>query len=162
MVAFVTLCDTYIGIEPPLNLWSHFFRTQLWHDLGARAASLGSVDHSVGSGPGADSYYSIPQPNPPIGWQKAWFLLKGEADAPLPMFTGSYPNWENRVAQANSPPITASAGDRPGVTTEGIDRRGDYVDFPLPWGSAASPARGSCGDVSGAKLFRSPHLFPTE
>jgi hypothetical protein len=25
MAAFVTLCEAYIGIEPPLNLWSHFF-----------------------------------------------------------------------------------------------------------------------------------------
>jgi hypothetical protein len=26
MAAFVTLCDAYIGIEPALNLRSHFFR----------------------------------------------------------------------------------------------------------------------------------------
>jgi hypothetical protein len=25
MAALVTLCNAYIGIEPPLNLWSHFF-----------------------------------------------------------------------------------------------------------------------------------------
>jgi hypothetical protein len=25
MAAFVTLCEAYIGIEPSLNLWSHFF-----------------------------------------------------------------------------------------------------------------------------------------
>jgi hypothetical protein len=25
MVAFVTLCETYIGIEPHFNLWSYFF-----------------------------------------------------------------------------------------------------------------------------------------
>jgi hypothetical protein len=30
MAAFVALCETYIGIEPPLNRWSHFFRAQLW------------------------------------------------------------------------------------------------------------------------------------
>jgi hypothetical protein len=24
IVAFMTLCKAYIGIEPPLNLWSHF------------------------------------------------------------------------------------------------------------------------------------------
>jgi hypothetical protein len=25
MAAFLILCETYIGIEPPLNLWGHFF-----------------------------------------------------------------------------------------------------------------------------------------
>jgi hypothetical protein len=25
MVALVTLCETYIGIEPHFNLWSYFF-----------------------------------------------------------------------------------------------------------------------------------------
>jgi hypothetical protein len=29
MASFVTLCEAYIGIEPPLNLWSHFFRSRL-------------------------------------------------------------------------------------------------------------------------------------
>jgi hypothetical protein len=55
MATFVTLCGAYIGIEPPLNLWSHFFSARLWHDSGAGATSLGSVDISVHSGPGADS-----------------------------------------------------------------------------------------------------------
>jgi hypothetical protein len=36
------------------------------------------------------------------------------------------------------------------------------VDFPKPWGSATSPVSGGCGDVSGAKLSRSPLLFQIE
>jgi hypothetical protein len=28
MAAFVTLCEAYMGIEPCLNLWNYFFRTQ--------------------------------------------------------------------------------------------------------------------------------------
>jgi hypothetical protein len=88
MVVFVTLCEAYIGIEPPLNLWSHFFWIQLWQDLGAGAVSVGSVDVSIRSGLGVDSYFSFPQPNTLVGWPKAWFLLKNEADAPLPMFMG--------------------------------------------------------------------------
>jgi hypothetical protein len=76
MTAFVTVREAYIGIEPPLNLWSHFFQAWLRHDSGMGAASLSSVDISVYSGPGADSYFSIPQLDPPVGWQKAWFLLR--------------------------------------------------------------------------------------
>jgi hypothetical protein len=29
MAAFVTLCEAYIGIEPHMNLWSHFFQARL-------------------------------------------------------------------------------------------------------------------------------------
>jgi hypothetical protein len=68
MAIFVTLCEAYIGIEPPLNLWSHFFLARLWHDFGVGATSLGSVDILVRSGPRADSHFSIPQPDPPVGW----------------------------------------------------------------------------------------------
>jgi hypothetical protein len=55
----MTLCEAYIGIEPPLNLWSHFFKARLRHDSGTGVASLGSVDILVHSSPGADSYFSI-------------------------------------------------------------------------------------------------------
>jgi hypothetical protein len=91
MADFVTLCEAYIGIEPPLKLWSHFFHARLWHDSSVGAACLGSVDISVHFGPGADSYFSIPQPDPPIVWWKAWFLLKDGADAPHPTFMGGCP-----------------------------------------------------------------------
>jgi hypothetical protein len=88
MVAFMTLCEAYFRIEHPLNLWIQFFWAWLRHNSGMGVASLGSVDISVYSGPRADSYFSIPQPDPPIGWRKVWFLLKDEASAPLPAFTG--------------------------------------------------------------------------
>jgi hypothetical protein len=71
MAAFMTMCEAYIGIEPPLNLWSHFFRAQLRPKLGTGATSLGSVDILVHTGPGSDAYFSIPQPNSPVRWQKA-------------------------------------------------------------------------------------------
>jgi hypothetical protein len=60
MVAFVTLCEAYIGIEPPFNLWSHFLWARLQHDSGVGAASLGSVDILVCSDPRANSSFSIP------------------------------------------------------------------------------------------------------
>jgi hypothetical protein len=103
IVAFVTPCEAYIVIEPPLNLSSHFFQAQLWHDSGMGAASLGSVDILSCSGPRADSYFSIPQPDPPVGWKKAWFLPNDGASVPLPSFTGGcpipHPSWLHGVAQ---------------------------------------------------------------
>jgi hypothetical protein len=59
---------------------------------------LGSVNILVHSGPETDHYFSIPLPDPPVGCRKAWFLLRNDADPPLPTFTGGlpvpHPNWE--------------------------------------------------------------------
>jgi hypothetical protein len=71
MTAFVTLCEAYIGIEPPLNLWSHFFRARLQPDLGTGAASLGSVDILVRISPRSDAFFSILHPDSLVGWRKA-------------------------------------------------------------------------------------------
>jgi hypothetical protein len=60
MADFVTLCEAYIGIKPPLNLWSYFFQARLRCDSGTGVASLGSVDISVPSSLRADFYFSIP------------------------------------------------------------------------------------------------------
>jgi hypothetical protein len=107
MAAFMTLCEAYIGIEPPLNLWCQFFWAQLWQDLGAGATSMGSVYISVCSSLTVNSYFSIPQPDPLVGWQKAWFLLKNEDDVSLPAFMDNrpipHPNWEHGVAWTNFP-----------------------------------------------------------
>jgi hypothetical protein len=50
VAVFVTLCDAFLGVEPPMNLWSHFFRVWLWHDSGTGVASQGSLDTSVSTG----------------------------------------------------------------------------------------------------------------
>jgi hypothetical protein len=44
MVAFVTLCKAYMGIEPRFDLWNYFFRTRLQQGLDVEAVVLGSVD----------------------------------------------------------------------------------------------------------------------
>jgi hypothetical protein len=53
--------------------------------------SLGSVDILVHTGPGSYAYFSIPQPESPVGWRKVWFLLENEANALLPAFMGGCP-----------------------------------------------------------------------
>jgi hypothetical protein len=55
MAAFTILCEAYNAIKPPLNPRSHFFWARRRHDSGEGAVSVGSVDISVHSGPGADS-----------------------------------------------------------------------------------------------------------
>jgi hypothetical protein len=103
MVAFVTLCEAYMGVEPHFNLWNYFFRAQLQQGSGAEMAALGNEDIFVRSGPGVNPYFHLPLSDPPIGWQKVQFFLRNDADAPLPMFTGSQPipqpKWVYGVAQ---------------------------------------------------------------
>jgi hypothetical protein len=55
------------------------------------AAALGNVDILVYSRPEVDPYFSIPMLDPPIGWWRAWYLLRNDADALLPAFTGGCP-----------------------------------------------------------------------
>jgi hypothetical protein len=68
---------------------------------------VGYVDISVCSGLRADSYFSFLQPDPPVGWRKAWCLHKNEVDALLTVFTGGRPiphtNWEHGVARTDFP-----------------------------------------------------------
>jgi hypothetical protein len=42
--AFVTLCETYMRIEPHFDMWNHFFCTRLLQGSGAEATVLGGVD----------------------------------------------------------------------------------------------------------------------
>jgi hypothetical protein len=41
---FVTLYESYMGIEPHFNMWNYFFHTQLQQGSSAEMAALGSVD----------------------------------------------------------------------------------------------------------------------
>jgi hypothetical protein len=68
-------------------------------------AALGNVDILVRSRLEVDPYFSILMSDPSVGWRRAWFLLRNDADAPLPVFTGGrpipHPHWEYGVARAD-------------------------------------------------------------
>jgi hypothetical protein len=105
MASFVNLCEAIIGIELRFNQWSYFFRALLQQGSDTGAVALRSVDISVRCRPNIDPYFSIPLPDPLVGLRKAWFLLKNDANALLPAFTGGRPishtNWEYGVAWAD-------------------------------------------------------------
>jgi hypothetical protein len=69
------------------------------------AAALGNVDILVLFEPAVDPYFSITMPDPPVGWWRAWFLLRNDTDTLLSVFMGvhpiPHPNWEYDVARAN-------------------------------------------------------------
>jgi hypothetical protein len=54
MVAFVTLCEAYMGVEHHFNLWNYLFHTQLQQGSGAEMVALGNVDISVRPRPRVD------------------------------------------------------------------------------------------------------------
>jgi hypothetical protein len=86
-----------LGIEAHFNLSNYFFRTRLQQVSDVEALVLGSVDFFVQSGPRVDPYFHLPMSNPLVGWQKIWFFLRNNTDAPLPTFMGNHPvpqsNW---------------------------------------------------------------------
>jgi hypothetical protein len=103
MVAFVTLCEAYMGNEPHFNLWNYFFHASLQQGLGTEIVALGNVGIFVRSGRGVDPYFQLPTFDALNGWPKAWFFLRNDTDTPLPIFTDScpvpQPNWGYGVAQ---------------------------------------------------------------
>jgi hypothetical protein len=70
MVAFVTLCEPCMGVEPHFNLWNYFFRTRLQQGSSAEMVALGNVDIFVRSGIGIDPYFHLSMFDPTNGWQK--------------------------------------------------------------------------------------------
>jgi hypothetical protein len=91
MLSFVTLCEAYMGIEPHFQMWNYFFYARLRQGSDMEVAALFTVDIFIRSSHGVDPYFLVLTFDPPDGWQKVWFSLWNDTDAPLPVFTGSRP-----------------------------------------------------------------------
>jgi hypothetical protein len=98
IMAFLTLSDAFMGIDPHFDLWNHFFHVWLPWGSSMEVAVLGGVDIHVKSGHGIDPYFNLPMPKYMNVWHKMWFSVKNDAVALLPMLMGSrlvpQPNWE--------------------------------------------------------------------
>jgi hypothetical protein len=91
IVAFMTLCEVYMGIDPEFDLWNYFFRVRHPLDLEVElTVSEGAVIH-VRSGHRVDPYLKIPVPRLMKGWWKKWFYLRNDASTLLPVFIDSHP-----------------------------------------------------------------------
>jgi hypothetical protein len=44
IAGFITLCETYMGIEPHFNVWNYFFRVRLRSDSDTEAMVWGYAD----------------------------------------------------------------------------------------------------------------------
>jgi hypothetical protein len=97
IVAFVTLCEAYMGIEPHFDLLNHFFHVRLPQGSGVEVVVLCGMDIYVKSRHGVDPYVHLNM------WWKVWFFLRNDDDEPLLVFKGSrlvpQPNWRYKVAR---------------------------------------------------------------
>jgi hypothetical protein len=75
ITVFVTLCESYMGIDPHFDLWNHFFCIRPLQGSGAEVAVLGSVDIHVKFGHKVDPYFHLPVSKSTNGWWKVWFFL---------------------------------------------------------------------------------------
>jgi hypothetical protein len=103
IVAFVTLCEAYLGIDPEIDLWMYFFRIQHPQDLEVELTIFGGMVIHVKAGHRVDHYLEIPMPRSMKEWQKKWFYLKNNTSTLLPVFIGGRPvplsSWGGGVAR---------------------------------------------------------------
>jgi hypothetical protein len=62
IVAFVTLCEAYLGIDTDLDLWKYFFHVRHLQDSKAELMIPGDVVIHVKLGHGADLTFTSPCP----------------------------------------------------------------------------------------------------
>jgi hypothetical protein len=103
IVAFMTLCEAYLGINPNLDLSKYFFRVHHQQDPEAELMISGGTVIHVRLGHRVDPYLEIPMPSSLKLWRKKWFYLKNDNSAPLPAFTDGHPvpltSWGEGVAR---------------------------------------------------------------
>jgi hypothetical protein len=91
IATFVTLCESYMGIDPHFHLWNYFFRIWCPQDPDVELTiSRGAVIH-VKFRHGVDPYFDTPIPKLMKGWWKKWFYLRNDPSVPLLTFTGNCP-----------------------------------------------------------------------
>ena len=84
-MAFVALCEGYLGIKPHFELWKYFFVVELQKNKERKktdlAVPMGCVSIYL-RGNRSSEYMSIPLSKSNKGWHKLWFYLKNADDAP--------------------------------------------------------------------------------
>jgi hypothetical protein len=91
IMAFVTLCECYMGINPELDLWRYFFHIQRPQDPESELMISGGTVIHVKVGYGVDPYLEIHMPRSVKGRWNNWFYLKNNASTLLPTLTSGHP-----------------------------------------------------------------------
>jgi hypothetical protein len=91
-VAFVAVCEGFLGIDPHFDLWWYLFAINLvkrWVGKQDLHALVGCASiHLRNTRAGAYPLMHLTTSNK--GWHSQWFYVKNDATAPLPAFIGRY------------------------------------------------------------------------
>jgi hypothetical protein len=91
IMAFMTLCEAYMGIDPHFDLCNHFFCVRRPQDPDMELAILGVMVVHINSGHAIEPYFDIPMLKSMKGWWKKWFYSRNNVDSTFPVFTGNRP-----------------------------------------------------------------------
>jgi hypothetical protein len=91
IVAFVTLCEAYLGIDPDLDLLKYFFHVHCLQDPKVELTISGGAVIHVKLGHIKNPYLEIPMPRSMKRCRNKWFYLINDDSTPLLEFTGGRP-----------------------------------------------------------------------
>jgi hypothetical protein len=86
-VAFIALCEGFLGIVPHFKLWRYFFAVSLVKKRDGSTALIGFIVIHLRK-PQDHEYMSITTTKSNKGWHSQWFYFKNYDTACLPLFTG--------------------------------------------------------------------------
>ena len=90
IMAFVALCEGFLGISPHFDLWRHLFAVNLLKKrVGKQHLSvpMGCVGIHLRNNR-VNEYPSMRLSTSNKGWHSHWFYIKDDIAAPLPVFSG--------------------------------------------------------------------------
>jgi hypothetical protein len=96
IVAFIVLCEGFLGIDPHFKLWRYFFAVSLHKRVEREKEKKREFKVPVGSasirlrGNRVAQYMSLSLTTSNKGWHKQWFYLRNDTAAPLSIFSGSF------------------------------------------------------------------------
>jgi hypothetical protein len=123
IVAIVTLCEAFMGIDPHFDLWNHFFCVQWLQGSGAEMMVSGGMVIHVKSGHDVNPYFDILIPRSMNAWQKMWFYRRNDAATPLLVFTGNCPT-PNLIGGTRWPRRTSASYNLCARSSNSCGRRG--------------------------------------
>ena len=92
IVAFVALCEGFLGIDPHFDLWWYIFAVNLVkRQVGQQElhVPVGCASIHLRNNQGR-MYPLMRLSTSNKGWHSQWFYVKNDVAAPLPAFTGRY------------------------------------------------------------------------
>ena len=90
IVAFVAMCEGFLGISPHFGLWQYLFAINLSKKrVGKQELSMLMGCASIHLRNNRVNEYPLMRPSTSNkGWHSLWFYVKDDVAAPLPVFSG--------------------------------------------------------------------------